>query len=200
MIEVFGWLAAAIGVAANLPQLLRILRAGTSAGVSLRLWQVGAASTASWCVHGYLVDAPQMQLPNLIMVLAALTIVYVVQRDRRRPILPALLLPLVVGAMLSGVNLLWGPLVFGLVVAVPQLYGQFAQLREMVQAPDLTGVSLGYLGVFLLVQAMWFTFGILTTDWALRVCAGAMVVVCVLNLTVYLVRRRRAVRPVTLVA
>lgn len=200
MIEAWGWVAAALGLAANLPQLIRILRARTSAGVSLRLWQVGAASTTAWCVHGYLVSAPQMQLPNLFMVAAALAIVYFVQKDRRQPVLPAIALPLAIGAALSGANLLWGPLVFGLLVAVPQLFGQFAQLREMITAPDLTGVSSGYLTLFLVVQTMWFIFGIMTTDWALRVCAGAMVVTCLLNLGIYLVRRRRAVRHVSLVA
>lgn len=46
MIEAFGWVAAALGVASSLPQLVRILRSGTSAGVSLTLWQLMAASTA----------------------------------------------------------------------------------------------------------------------------------------------------------
>ena len=80
-VAVFGWVAAAIGVASNLPQLLRILTARTSAGVSVRLWQVTAASTAAWCVHGFLVSAPQMQWPNLLMSLLASSIVVLVLRD-----------------------------------------------------------------------------------------------------------------------
>lgn len=190
-IAVFGWVAAAIGVASNLPQLLRILTARTSAGVSVRLWQVTAASTAAWCVHGFLVSAPQMQWPNLLMSLLASIIVVLVLRDRREPVLRQFLLPTLVALALIASNVWFGPLVFGLLVAVPQLMGQFSQLRLMLGAPDLTGVSLGYLTVILLVQAMWFVFGLATTDWALIVCAGSMVVICTINLTVYLVRRAR---------
>ena len=83
-------------------------------------------------------------------------------------------------------------MVFGLLVAVPQLFGQGSQLRQMISAPDLTGVSLGYLCVILVVQAMWFTFGVWTIDWALIVCAGSMTVICTINLAVYLIRRARA--------
>ncbi|AQP44199.1 SemiSWEET family sugar transporter [Tessaracoccus flavus] len=188
-IEVFGWVAAALGVSSNLPQLIRILRERTSAGVSVQLWQVTAASTAAWCVHGFLVSAPQMQWPNLLMAALSSLIVVMVLRDRGEPVLRQFLLPTAVAALLIGSNLWLGALVFGLLVAVPQLVGQFSQLRLMIGAPDLTGVSLGYLSVILLVQTMWFIFGLATVDWALIVCAGSMVVICSINLAVYLVRR-----------
>lgn len=188
-IEVFGWVAAALGVSSNLPQLIRILRERTSAGVSVQLWQVTAASTAAWCVHGFLVSAPQMQWPNLLMAALSSLIVVMVLRDRGEPVLRQFLLPTAVAALLIGSNLWLGALVFGLLVAVPQLVGQVSQLRLMIGAPDLTGVSLGYLSVILLVQTMWFIFGLATVDWALIVCAGSMVVICSINLAVYLVRR-----------
>ena len=188
-IEVFGWVAAALGVSSNLPQLIRILRERTSAGVSVQLWQVTAASTAAWCVHGFLVSAPQMQWPNLLMAALSSLIVVMVLRDRGEPVLRQFLLPTAVAALLIGSNLWLGALVFGLLVAVPQLVGQVSQLRLMIGPPDLTGVSLGYLSVILLVQTMWFIFGLATVDWALIVCAGSMVVICSINLAVYLVRR-----------
>lgn len=192
MIEIFGWVAAAIGVASNLPQLIRILRAKTSAGVSLRLWQISAATTGAWMVHGFLVQKGQMQWPNLLMSVLALVIVVFILRDRKQAIAPQLLLPVVLAASLTGVELLFGAMAFGFVIAVPQLYGQLTQLREMVTAPDLSGVSVGYLAIMLLVQVMWFVFGLFTFDWALIICAGAMSVVCSVNLGVYVVRHRRA--------
>ena len=188
MIEVFGWVAAAIGVASNLPQLIRILRARTSAGVSLRLWQISAATTGAWMVHGFLVQKGQMQWPNLLMSLLGLVIVVFVLRDRKQAVAPQLVLPVVLAAALSGSELLFGAMAFGLVIAVPQLYGQVSQLREMVSAPDLSGVSVGYLSIMLVVQVMWFIFGLYTFDWALIICAGAMTAVCSINLTVFIVR------------
>lgn len=192
MIEIFGWVAAAIGVASNLPQLIRILRARTSAGVSLRLWQISAATTGAWMVHGFLVQKGQMQWPNLLMSVLALVIVVFILRDRKQAIAPQLLLPVVLAASLTGVELLFGAMAFGFVIAVPQLYGQLTQLREMVTAPDLSGVSVGYLAIMLLVQVMWFVFGLFTFDWALIICAGAMSAVCSVNLGVYVVRHLRA--------
>ncbi|HMS38306.1 MAG TPA: SemiSWEET family transporter, partial [Arachnia sp.] len=71
MIEVFGWVAATIGLAVGVPQLFRILRSASSAGVSLRLWQLNAATSASWAVHGILTDTPQMRWPNVLGTLVA---------------------------------------------------------------------------------------------------------------------------------
>ncbi|HSO69746.1 MAG TPA: PQ-loop domain-containing transporter [Arachnia sp.] len=198
MIEVFGWVAAAIGVASNIPQLLRILRAKTSAGVSLRLWQISAATTGAWMVHGFLVQQPQMQWPNVLMSTFALVIVVFVLRDRKQAIAPQLVLPVVLAASLSSVELIFGAMAFGFVIAVPQLYGQLSQLREMVTAPDLSGVSLGYLVIMLVVQTMFFIFGLFTFDWALIICAGLTIIVCTVNLMVYVVRHLRARRRVAL--
>lgn len=192
MIEVFGWVAAVIGIVSNIPQLVRILRARTSAGVSLRLWQLTVATASAWCVHGYLVQQQQMQWPNMLMAAAGLVIVVFILRDRGQKLLPALVLPITMALLLSFTNVVFGALAFGIVVALPQLVGQGAQLRELITAPDLTGVSGAFLVIFLVVQSMWFSFGIMTTDWALITCAGAMVVICVANLCVYLVRTARA--------
>lgn len=200
MIEIFGWVAAIIGIVANIPQLTRILRARTSAGVSLLAWQFALATAGAWCVHGYLVGQQQMQWPNLIMALSALVIVVFVVRDRQLSYGKALAFPLILWAALSATNVIFGALVYGIVVAVPQLTGQSSQLRDMIKSPELTGVSGGYLAILLLVQSMWFVFGIYTTDWALITCAGAMVVLCSANLGVYLVRTSRARRAVRIVA
>lgn len=101
-------------------------------------------------------------------------------------------MPLAVALALSGLNLWLGPVFFGFAVAVPQLVGQFAQLRDLVTAPDVEGVSGGYLGLLLLVQSMWFGFGLFKPDWALITCAGGMTVFCIANLAVYLIRGARA--------
>lgn len=198
MIDVFGWVAATIGIAMNIPQLVRILRVRTSAGVSLRLWQVQAATTASWMVHGFIVGKMQMQWPNMMMAAFGLLVVVFVLRDRRQAILPQLLLTAGAWALLVSVEVFLGSVVFGFVVAVPQVYGQAAQLREMVKAPDLSGVSSGFLAIMLLVQSMWFTFGVWTVDWSLIIAAGATAALALLNLLVYLVRWARSRSDITL--
>lgn len=191
MIEVFGWVAATVGVASCVPQLIRILRERTSAGVSVPLWQITAGCTAAWGVHGFMVGAPQMQWPNVLLALLALITVAFAQLDRRERVLPKLIMPTAVALALVASNVWFGPLVFGLLVAMPQLYAQFSQFRLIVDAPDLSGVSPVYLVVNLVLQVMWFIFGTITVDWALIACTSLMMLVCSINLGTYLVRRAR---------
>lgn len=197
MIEVFGWVAAAIGMASFFPQLIRIIRARTAAGVSLRNWQFLVGTQGAWCAHGFLVGVVQMQWPNLVMVLTALAIVVFIRKERGRPVLPALVVPLLIIAALYAIDVFVGGAAFGLIVAIPQVGGQMAQLREILRSTDLSGISPGYLSINLLVNAMWTVFGFVTVEWALMVCATAMTVICSINLITYLTRRRRAGRVIS---
>lgn len=194
VIELVGWLAAALGIASSLPQALRIYRVRSSAGVSLWLWQLTAAATASWAVHGYMVNSPQMQLPNVFLALMAMLTVVLVVRDRHLSLLGTAVLTVIVASALVGVDLTLGAAVFGSVVAIPQLVGQASQLHSMVKADDLRGVSVGYLAVALVCQSLWFGFGVLTVEWALIVCAGLMVLACVANLGYWAYRSARGRR------
>lgn len=192
MTDVFGWVAAAIGLSASIPQLLRILRAGNSAGVSMRLWQITAATTSAWAVHGFIVGAPQMQWPNVIGALMAFGVLGFVLKDRGRRILPQLVLPAALCLGLVAVDLFWGAFLFGAIVVVPQLVGQLAQLRSLLTTTNPAGVSAGFLAIFVLGQSLWFVFGVTWNDWALIICAGGMVLIASVNLAVCLIRQARA--------
>ncbi len=188
----FGWVAAAIGVSAILAQVLRIARSGSTAGVSTRLWQVTSGTMAAWAVHGFLVGSPQMQWPNIIGATLAAGLLVFVLRQRRRSVPPHLGLLVLVALALVAVDIWLGALVFGLVVAVPQLVGQVAQLRSLLESENPEGVSAGYLAIFVFGQSLWFVYGIAFNDWALIVCAGMMVCIASVNLVVCLVRQARA--------
>lgn len=191
MIETFGWVAAIIGLFSSVPQIVHLFRARTAAGVSLRTWQLGIATGIAWTVHGFIVDQPQMQWPNLLMTALSGVIVVFILRDRGQAVAPALVMPVTLGLVLCLTNVVLGALAFGILVAIPQLVGQAAQLKELVTAPDLHGVSGAYLAIFLLVQSLWFVFGVFTTDWALIAAAGVMIIIGAANLSVYLVRTSR---------
>lgn len=193
VIALLGWVAAALGIGSSLPQAFRIYRVRSSAGVSLWLWQLTAAATVSWAVHGYMVDSPQMQLPNVFLALMSMVTVILVVRDRRLSLVGTVLLTAVVALALIGVDVTLGAAVFGSVVAIPQLVGQGSQLHSMVKADDLRGVSPGYLAVALVCQSLWFGFGVLTVEWALIVCAGLMVLACTANLGYWAYRTRRLI-------
>ena len=179
-------------MAASVPQVVRIIRARTSAGVSMRLWQLTAATTAAWAAHGFLVGSLQMQIPNVLTASLALGILIFVLRDRKQAIFPQLVIASLIAAALVSIDMWQGALAFGLIVAVPQLFGQASQLRALLNTPDPAGVSAPFLGVFALGQMLWFAYGITFNDWALMVVASSMSVIALINLVVCLIRQARA--------
>lgn len=192
MTDIFGWVAAAIGISSIVPQLVRILRAGNSAGVSLRMWQITAGTGAAWGAHGFIIGSVQLQVPNIIGAALAFAIVVFVLRDRERRVLRELILPTLLAVALTLIDLQWGAVVFGLLIVLPQLVGQGAQLRALLTTANPAGVSAGFLGIFVFGQSLWFVYGIGHGDWALIICAGTMIVIASINLTICLVRQARA--------
>lgn len=194
MTEVFGWVAAVIGIGSIVPQLARLLRTRDSAGVSMRLWQLTAGTGAAWGVHGLLIGSAQLQVPNFVGAALSATIVILVLRWRRAPVLRELCLAAALCLALSLIDVAFGAVVFGLVIAVPQLVGQSAQLRDLLTTRDPAGVSAAFLATFVLGQGLWFTYGLGHGDWALIICAGIMIVIASLNLGICLVRQARVAR------
>lgn len=192
MTDVFGWVAAAIGIASSMPQLLRILRERNSAGVSLPLWQTTAGTGAAWAAHGFLTGAAPLQVPNLLGSLLAFATVIFVLKNRLQPVLRQLVLPLLLGAALIAVDLKWGAVVFGILIVMPQLAGQLSQLRALITTTNPAGVSAGFLAIFVAGQIMWLVYGVLHGDWALIIAATTMVVIASLNLSICLIRQARA--------
>ena len=48
----WGWACAVAGTALSVPQVVRLLSTGTSAGVSPLLWQLNVANGIGWTAHG----------------------------------------------------------------------------------------------------------------------------------------------------
>lgn len=187
-LDILGWVAASLGMASALPQLFRLLRTRSSAGVSLSLFQLNAAATGAWAMHGFMVGVPQMQYPNMILTVSSLAVCVLVLRDRKAPLLPALLLPPVLSVALFGVDLVAGALIFGFVVAAPFVVGQVSQLRTMHASTDLSGVSLPFLTVAFVVQAVWLVWGILYGETSITVCASLLGTLSLANLIYFLHR------------
>lgn len=186
--DILGWVAASFGMASALPQLFRLLRTRSSAGVSVSLFQLNAGATGAWAMHGVMVGVPQMQYPNLILTVSSLAVVILVLKDRKESLFPTLLVPPLISLALFGIDLWAGALVFGFVVAAPFVVGQVAQLREMIESLDLTGLSLPFLSIAFFVQALWLTWGILYGETSITVCASLLGTLSLVNLVYYLYR------------
>ena len=197
-VVVWGWLCAVVGTAMALPQLVRLMRSGSSAGLSLLTWQLMLSATLSWTLHGVKIAASNMWLPNALFGLATIAILRLVQKDRGLSFTATFGPGLALGAALATTDWLLGSFVFGLAALAPQLVGALGQLKEIMTAADLGGVSVGYLALSFLVPAMWQLWGLLAHDSAIRVSTAVMGSVALVNLVWVLLRRTGVLTPVTL--
>lgn len=151
----------------------------------MRLWQFNVAGTTAWTMHGFLVGRPQLQVPNIVCTLIFAGVLWFIVRHRGQRFVPHLVLPAAMAASLFGLDLWLGPVAFGLLVAIPPVVGQWAQLRFMQASVDLSGVSAATIAVTLAGQALWFTWGLGVDERAIIVAAGLMVLLCGANLVYY---------------
>jgi MtN3 and saliva related transmembrane protein len=165
------WLAYAGSVlmtAMSLPQIARILRDRSAAGVSLLTWVIFVLSGTSWFAYGLLVQAPGIivgNIPFLSTTLPVVMLLLVRQRDWSWP--RAIVVP-VVAAAVTLLLLLQLPaglsgaigVACGLLTTAPQLLESLQRRRAGLPSE----VSLATLGLLLTGQALWLSYGIFRPD------------------------------------
>ncbi|OKL50949.1 hypothetical protein [Buchananella hordeovulneris] len=197
-VEIWGWVCAIVGSLTLVPQIARIVRTSTSAGVSLKSWQLSAGSFLAWTGHGVLGAYWNIIIANALLAACALAILLLIQRDRHLATGRVYWLALALAGALVAVRIQFGPLVYGLVAVGPQAVAMLAQLRSLLREHDITGVSGGFLAVNAAVQACWNAWAWLAWDLGVAGASTVMLAVCLPVLVVYLARRR-GWRPATLV-
>ena len=65
-VHILGWAAALLASCVAVPQVVRLFRTGTTAGVSVTAWRLVLAANLSWTAHGVWTGHPNVWLPNLI--------------------------------------------------------------------------------------------------------------------------------------
>lgn len=193
LVVLLGWWCAAVGAVSFLPQTVKLVRDRDSHGISLPLWQIILGCTVAWAHHGVLLRAVNMIVPNLLMAAIAGVTLWLVCRDRGVSLVWPFARGLALAAVLAGVDLMFGPVAFGLLVLVPGMAGAVAQLVEIMRAPSLTGVSTAFLVLTLVLQASWLTWGVLVTDASTMINSTMLALVGALTLGAYVVRSRRLV-------
>lgn len=165
------WLAYAGSVlmtAMSLPQIARILRDRSAAGVSLLTWIIFALSGASWFAYGLLVQAPGIIVGNIPFLSTTLPVVMLLLvRQRNWSWLLAIAAPLAAAATVVLVLLQLPSSVSGgigvacgLLTTVPQLIESLNRRRAGLPSE----VSLATLGLLLTGQLLWLSYGIFRPD------------------------------------
>lgn len=194
LLDVLGWVAACTGMLSGLPQLVRLLRERTSAGVSLPMWQLNVAALYAWSCHGFHIGQFSLLISNLLLAVTSTAVVVMICRDRNQSIWVKLVPAFLLSAFLFGViDLLLGPLVYGLVAVLPLAVGQVTQLLDLRRSVDISGVSGGFLAVNMLVQALWLVWAVLMGEYAVTAASTVMTLLTGANLVLYLWRVGRPV-------
>lgn len=184
-VEILGWVCAALGSVGLLPQTIKLLRDRDTEGISLWFWQALLAIAIAWSHHGVKIGQANMVVPNVIMTLTCLVTLWLLMRDRGLAALPTFAPSFVLTAALIAVDLTLGSVAYGLVVMVPGVAGAAGQLREILTAASVTGVSRAFLGFNLTIQAAWLTWGTLVRDPSTMINSTVLVVVAAVTLVAY---------------
>lgn len=159
-LELFVFSAIAVGATRSIPQVLRILRSGSTKGISPVGFALTAAGALLWLGWAVAAGVLPLFLPgNLIAVSCAAAVLFVFARRGGR--LTVALLAAFGYAVFGGlVFLFFGPLYLSLVAACSNvgfaLFGLYAFLRS----PDRSGVSPWSWSMVAYAESIWLCWGL----------------------------------------
>lgn len=193
-VEILGWTAAVFLAAVALPQVIKLLRTRTVAGISPTAWQIVLGANIAWTAHGLFSDHPNIWVPNLIFLVCSATILTQLARHLRRSV-PRLFLPgVTLGSVAFTLDVTAGPVVFAVAAVLPSATAQLAQLRELILAPSIQGVSMPFLLMNVANQSLWVSWALLTHEKSVTIASLCIGSVMTANLAWAALRRLGVVR------
>ncbi|MBN9106729.1 MAG: hypothetical protein J0I14_17195 [Propionibacteriaceae bacterium] len=181
-VVLLGWLAAVVGDSIAVPQVVRLLRTRDVSGLSLFGWQTIVSINVAWAVHGFRVGQANMVVANLVGFGMTALVLGLIARELRLN-LGRLLLPGVLAAgVMIVVDVLFGAGIYGAVAIIPAVMANSAQSVELVRSPRIDGVSPIFLGLAVLNQALWFSWGLLVPEYGTIVSSSVTLAVTVFNM------------------
>lgn len=192
LIQAIGWLAALCSASIAAPQGLRFFRSGSSAGVSLLIWQTTLVASLSWMAHGLIAGVVQIGLPNAVLAITCVGVLLQLQRMRSLSIGRVWALPVIWAIAASLADLAFDSIVFAAMVFVPTAIGLVSQWREILRARDIAGVSLAGIGLNLMCQGLWLVYAIPSGEVAVIAVATPVEILILANLLTLMLRRRQA--------
>ncbi|GAA3693843.1 hypothetical protein GCM10022204_06990 [Microlunatus aurantiacus] len=189
-----GWFAAALAATVALPQVVKLLRNRTTAGISLTAWRLTLAANIAWTGHGFVVGHANIWLPNLMFMICSVIILNQLRRDRVLTWGATFGPSLVLGLATLGLDVTYGALVFAIAAGLPSVIAQMLQFQELVVAPRISGVSLPFLAMNWVTQAAWLSWALLVGEQSITMVASTMGVLMGLNLLWAVLRRQGVVR------
>jgi hypothetical protein len=124
----------------------------------------------------------------------SLLILNQLRRDRALGWVVTLGPSLVLSLTTLSIDALCGPVAFAIAAGLPSVFAQMMQFQELVIAPRIGGVSLPFLVLNTINQALWLGWGLLAGEQSITLVASAMGILMAVNLLWALLRRKGVVR------
>lgn len=195
MVDTIGWVAAALGACITLPQLFRLLRTDSVAGVAQSTWQLSLGANLAWASHGFVVGHVNMWLPNVVLLIWTVLILRMFRRHREVTWWQLVWPGLGLATVTTLIDVFAGPVAFAAVAAVPAVVSMVAQLLALVRSPELTGVSALFYVINFTNQLLWITWAAITGEQAVLIVGTVVAVLWIVNITWLALRRTRLVGP-----
>ncbi len=193
-LDILGWAAALLASSVALPQVIRLFRTRGTGGVSVTAWRLTLAANIAWTLHGVQGENPTIIVPNLLFMICSVLILVQVGRDRSLPWLPLLVPSLGLAAITATLDFTLGPIAFAIAAGLPSVLGQLMQMRELLIAPMIGGLSIPFLALNALNQVLWLTWSVFAHEQSVTLVASAMGFLMALNLSWAWLRRTGRVR------
>lgn len=158
--EVFGFVAAVLGVLQAWPQTVRVRRLGHGRGVSLAMWLMMTGSSSVWLGYGLRIGSPSLIVSTLATGAMNMTVVLAL-RAGSRGTLPGLVLGSAAGTAAIALMPPWfaAPVLYAFTLSrMPQVVRSWKSRRDGVTG---SAISLGSVGMSMACLLCWEIYSVL---------------------------------------
>jgi uncharacterized protein with PQ loop repeat len=178
--ELFGFVAAVLGVLQAWPQARKIRTLGHGHGVSITMWILMTGASAAWLGHGIRIGSPSLIASTVASALMNLTVVLALTSSPRRVVIRFVVLSSVT-AFLTAILPLWitTPVLFAFTLSrAPQVLQSWNSKRNNIPG---SAVSMGMIALNVACLIAWEAYSIL---WKSPVLIGTTTIALLLTLLV----------------
>lgn len=158
--EIFGFIAAILGVMQGIPQARRVRSLGHSQGVSLAMWMLMTSSSAAWLGYGIRTGSPSLVVSTVATGVINARVVLAITADARR-VAPRIALVFAAVVVTASIGPLWvvNPALFAFTLSrVPQILRSWRSRRD---GTGSSAVSIGSIAVSMGCLVSWEFYSVL---------------------------------------
>jgi uncharacterized protein with PQ loop repeat len=178
--ELFGFVAAVLGVLQAWPQARKIRTLGHGHGVSITMWILMTGSSAAWLGHGIRIGSPSLIASTVASAVMNLTVVLALTSSPRVVVFRFTVLSSVTVLLIATLPLwITTPILFAFTLSrAPQIVQSWKSKRDNIPG---SAVSMGMVALNVACLLAWEVYSIL---WKSPVLIGTTTIALVLTLSV----------------